>query len=336
MAYEVAERSSTLDAGARVYVLSGAGNRAEIAPGLGFNCVAWEVPSGDTVHQLLYADPKVFAGAKPTRSGIPVLFPFPNRIRGGRFQWAGREYSLPLNDPAQANAIHGWACRYPWRVVETGADDESAYVTGEFWASRDAPEVRQLWPADYRIQITCRLANQRLRLEAGVETADDAPLPFGLGFHPYVRLPLRARTDGGDSLVQANVSELWELQDSLPTGRRVPLDSGTDLRHARRLKDLDLDTLYVSSRASPAGEGLVLRGQISDPGEEVRVQMLSSVDFGQLVAFTPPHRQAVSLEPYTCTTDAINLQQRGVEAGLRVIKPGERWSGVMELAFAGP
>jgi aldose 1-epimerase len=37
------------------------------------------------------------------------------------------------------------------------------------------------------------------------------------------------------------------------------------------------------------------------------------------------------VEPYTCITDAINLQQRGVEAGLLVLPPGGRWTGVVEL-----
>jgi aldose 1-epimerase len=53
-----------------------------------------------------------------------VLFPFPNRIRDGRFTWDGREYRLPPNDPAMKNAIHGFACRRPWRVVDQGADAE--------------------------------------------------------------------------------------------------------------------------------------------------------------------------------------------------------------------
>jgi aldose 1-epimerase len=56
-------------------------------------------------------------------------------------------------------------------------------------------------------------------------------------------------------------------------------------------------------------------------------------DFRELVAFTPPHRQAVCLEPYTCTTDAINLQQAGIDAGWRVLAPGASWSGDVELAF---
>ena len=48
--------------------------------------------------------------------------------------------------------------------------------------------------------------------------------------------------------------------------------------------------------------------------------------------FTPPHRQAFCVEPYTCVTDAVNLQQRGIDAGWRVLAPGEKWAGVVELA----
>ena len=45
--------------------------------------------------------------------------------------------------------------------------------------------------------------------------------------------------------------------------------------------------------------------------------------FRELVMYTPPGRpDVISLEPYTQTTDAINLQARGVRAGLRVLRPG--------------
>jgi aldose 1-epimerase len=50
-----------------------------------------------------------------------------------------------------------------------------------------------------------------------------------------------------------------------------------------------------------------------------------------LVVFTPPHRQAFCVEPYTCTTDAVNLQQRGVDAGWLTLPPGGRWSAVFEM-----
>ncbi len=42
--------------------------------------------------------------------------------------------------------------------------------------------------------------------------------------------------------------------------------------------------------------------------------------FRELVVYTPPGRaDVISLEPYTQTTDAINLQAHGVAAGLRTL-----------------
>ncbi len=99
-----------------IYVLEdGDGGRAEVWPALGFNCYRWQVQRGGQALELLYQDPNLFNNGRPTRSGIPVLFPFPNRIRDGRFTWDGRTYQLPIDDPAKKNAIHGFACRHPWR-----------------------------------------------------------------------------------------------------------------------------------------------------------------------------------------------------------------------------
>ena len=50
-----------------------------------------------------------------------------------------------------------------------------------------------------------------------------------------------------------------------------------------------------------------------------------SDEFRELVVFTPPWTDAVCLEPYTCVTDAINLQEQGVDAGWRELGPGKTW-----------
>jgi aldose 1-epimerase len=43
----------------------------------------------------------------------------------------------------------------------------------------------------------------------------------------------------------------------------------------------------------------------------------------EFVLYTPPNSpDVIALEPYTQTTDAINLQPRGVDAGLRVLGHG--------------
>jgi aldose 1-epimerase len=62
------------------------------------------------------------------------------------------------------------------------------------------------------------------------------------------------------------------------------------------------------------------------------VDIAASPSFTQVVAFTPANRQAVCLEPYTCVTDAVNLQQKGIEAGWLVLQPSETWNGMVVLS----
>lgn len=321
-----------------VYILADAdgGTVAEIWPALGFNCYRWQATHKGQALDLLYHDPKLFAGGKPTRSGIPVLCPFPNRIRAGRFSWQGNDYTLPLGDSTGQNAIHGWACRHPWRVIDQGATATDAWVTGEFHAAVDAAETRALWPADYCLRLTVRLAQRSLRLEAVIVNPDRVSLPFGLGYHPYLRVPFVPGDSAQDYRVDSTAREYWELVDSLPTGRRPPVTGGLDLTQGQPFSALKLDDVLTDLEGEPPASesALVWRGQLRRV--DVGVQLLTTPAFGQLVVFTPEHRQAMCLEPYTCTTDAINLQQRGVASGLLVLEPGAEWRGVVEFRCAVP
>jgi aldose 1-epimerase len=320
-----------------VYVLEddASGSRAEVWPALGFNCFRWRAPREGKVLELLYADPHLLDNPNPTRNGIPILFPFPNRIRDGRFSWDGKTYQLPLNDPAKKNAIHGFPCRRPWRVVGQGGGADGAWVTGEFVASVDAPETRALWPADYRLRITYRLGAGSLRIEAEVENPDSVSLPFGLGYHPYFRVPLLPGQP--ETWVEARAHRYWELAESLPTGAHPAVDPKHDLLQPRPFSGLTMDDLLtgLDDSVQPGAGGLCLRGGVRPAPDARGLQVLTSPAFREVVVFTPPHRQAVALEPYTCATDAINLQQRGVDAGLLVLAPGEKWQGVVEMRLAG-
>jgi aldose 1-epimerase len=339
MPYQVrTEQRSTAGLDGTVYVLeeTGGAGRVEIWPALGFNCYHWQATYKGKPLQLLYADPQLFNNGRPTRSGIPILFPFPNRIRAGHFTWEGKTYQLPLNDSSLKNAIHGFPVRKPWRVAGQGADDRAAWLAAEFRASVDAPEALALWPADYQIRITYRLMADRLRLEARVENPDRTTLPFGLGYHPYFHLPLSPAGKADDCLIECKARSYWELQDGLPTGQRKPVDVAHDLNRPRPLKELNLDDVVADlpdvARTGP--DGLCLRGRVRDSAEPVELQLLCSPAYREMVLFTPAHHQAVCIEPYTSTTDAINLQQQGVDAGLLVLRPGEVWNGVVEMVLA--
>jgi aldose 1-epimerase len=305
------------------------GSLAEIWPAHGFNCLRWQARR----HDLLYSAPDWTTNPVPTRSGLPILFPFPNRIRDGIFSQAGREYSLPKNDSTAKNAIHGFAPRNPWKVFGYGADSESAWLHGDFQLSTDAPDAKDLWPGDGLLSVVYRLVPDRLRMELRVRNTGDAPFPFGLGFHPYFRLPGND-PDVSQWILHAPACSVWPLEESLPVGEHQRVPDELNWNRPRRIGSRVLDTVYTDLgviREEPGG--LLLRATLSHPERSGALEVWTTADFRESVLFTPVHRRAVCIEPYTCTTDAVNLAARGIDAGWRTLDPGREWAGVVEFRW---
>jgi aldose 1-epimerase len=339
MLYQIESEERT--AGGRsgkVYTLSHSGGeaRAEIWPDHGFNCLRWQVRCGDRLCDALYADPQWQENPVPTRSGVPILFPFPNRIRDGRYQFGGREVQLPCNDPARKNAIHGFTPRRPWRVVGQGVEHDQAWLQGQFQASLDAPDTLALWPSDYRLTTVIRLRESALRYEFRVENVGKEPLPFGLGMHPYFRFPqAKPDADIGGCRLRAPAAAVWVLEENLPTGLREPVAGSLDWNEQRLVGNTVLDTLYTRpwTTTSP-DDDLVCRAELRHADASGALQVWADEAFRELVLFTPPHRQALCIEPYTCATDAMHLDAQGIDAGWRVLEPGGEWSAVVEFRWA--
>src|SRR5262245_21435731 len=114
--------------GLTLYELRGPdGSQAVIAPALGGNCVSWRIDG----REVLYSPPLAELAQRPTRGGIPILCPFPNRIRDGRFTWDGRMYQLDRNDSTGTNAIHGFTPRAEWSVASCLGISAGARITLE-------------------------------------------------------------------------------------------------------------------------------------------------------------------------------------------------------------
>jgi aldose 1-epimerase len=338
MAFDITTRD--VSAGGRAgtaYVLEDGGGRAraEVWPAHGFNCLRWQVRLADgSWADLLYTAPDWEQNPVPTRSGHPILFPFPNRLRAGRFAFADETYQLPLNESTGVHAIHGFTPRNPWRVVGSDVDSHRAALTGEFRLSADLPGAGQLWPADFALAVTYRLFPDRLRVEARVTNVDIRPLPWGLGYHGYFRLPPAAGETVGGYTVRAAANRHWEAEGNLPTGQRRPVAGAYDFRTGRPIGELPLDHLFGmlgAYRTDPAG--LCEVADLSAPGAGGRLSVWVSAEFRELLLFTPPHRKAVAVEPYTCATDAANLASAGTDAGWVALPPGGVASPVVEYRW---
>jgi aldose 1-epimerase len=303
------------------------GSLARIAPALGFNCFEFRAVVNGAPIEVLDAVPGFETGGqRSSGSGIPILFPFPNRIRAGRFIWDGREFQLPVSDKF-GNAIHGLCLDRPWRVIAQGDN----FVSGQFQLSVDAPARLALWPTDFTIEVDYELLGNRLRANFRIINPSSKPLPWGLGTHPYFKLPLAESSRVGACLIEVPAAQRWELHDCLPTGGRLELDDDHDLQYGAYIDTLQLDDVYTSIDC----EGPQFDCLLMDEEAGLQVTLTSPPIFREIVAFTPPNRAAVCIEPYTCPTDAINLEARGIDCGWRTLAPGAEFHTWLDIT-AGP
>jgi aldose 1-epimerase len=255
-------------------------------------------------------------------------------LRDGTLPFEGKKYQLPPTDSSGLHAIHGFTPRNPWRVTDWNGDDDFAFVTGQFNLKRDLPADAAVWPADFNLNVTYRLSRDKLRVDATVENLGPGALPFGLGYHPYFRLPGVHDADIGGHVLQANVSEVWVAEGNVPTGWRKEIPGDLDFRHPTPIGSTPLDYVFTGIRGdSTKLGGLVELARLSHPSAIGSVRFLADPAFRELVLFTPPHRQAIAIEPYTCSADAANLAARGIDSGWRILPLSGEWEAAVEYRW---
>ncbi len=306
------------------------GASASILPSYGFNLFDLRLPAAGEVRRIIVArddfadDPKL-----PGRNGTPILFPFPNRIREGKYSFGGKRYQVPLE--GKPHAIHGFAIEAAWDVIDRGSTDSEAFVVGRYHLAAQSPAMRPHWPTDAILTVRHGLSARKLTMTITVSNPTEADLPYGFGIHPYFRLPL-AGGDKAKTRVILPASETWPLQGYLPTGEVKPVDPRLDFRNGRPMAGLKLDDVLTGIAFE--GDRATCRLVDENLGAEVRLSF--DRHFRDLVVFTPPFDDTlIAVEPYTQTTDAINLQAQGIDAGLRVLEHGRSETMTIAVETAG-
>lgn len=313
-----------------VYQLSHAASDSciEVWPAHGFNCLRWKHRG----NELLYAAPDWATNPVPTRSGIPILYPFPNRIRDGHFTHEGKPFELVKNDSTKANAIHGFAPRNVWTVLGYGGDEKSAWLHGNFRIGVNAPASAERWPGDADLSVTYRFTGNTIRMIFQVTNKGKTSFPFGIGLHPYFMVPGAESIDA--ARLHAPARSIWPLTDSLPSGPRQPVPDELNWNRPRGLAGASLDTVYGdlgAIRTKP--DDLLLRAELGLPDGDEQLEVWTTPNFRESVLFIPAHRKALCIEPYTCTTDAANLEPKGGDAGWETLAPGGEWNGIVEFVW---
>jgi aldose 1-epimerase len=256
---------------------------------------------GAGLRQLTYRGRPVISGYEPDElppaAAGQLLAPWPNRIDGGRYSFAGMTCQLDLSEPAQGNAIHGLTRWAGWRARRHDAD--SVQLSHLLPGSPGYPFCVDL-TAEYRLS-----AGEGLQVTITARNAGTRPAPYGTGSHPY----LTAGTPAIDDCELMLPAAQW-----LPPGPRgipaaSPQDvSGTpyDFRTARTIGGLRLDHAFTGLARDASGRAWA---QLSTAGAQV--WFWAGPGYRWLQVFTgdpldPPHRRrALAVEPMTCPPNAF-------------------------------
>lgn len=319
-------------------------SEAWILPEVGANCVRFVTSiDGRPVEVIRLPESWDAFRGHPTLWGAAVLFPFPGRIRGGKFSFAGKSYQLPQNEAATGNAIHGCVSQAPWSLLETSVGGDGAVAT--FGIGMDSrSELSERYPFPFRLNMSIGIRNGHLIHSFAAENIGSTPMPIGLGLHPYFPLPLGGRGEVDDCEIWIDAPYFWDQENAIPTGDSRRAEESLDLRTPRSLRalasigiggpDRALNVLYgqFSDRhgAGPAAHGI--RCGVRNPRSGYEVVVAPSPAFSACVTYVPPSRDKISFEPHTCVPNGFNLVNEGRTAGTITLGRREYWRGSLDIS----
>lgn len=238
-----------------------------------------------------------------------LLTPWVNRVRNGNYSFRGKNYQLPINEPALGNAIHGLLARVNFDVIQASENSitlQHAY-TGQ--------EPNYPFPFTFRYTYTLQDSGVfEITFEA--ENTGTSPLPFACGWHPYFRFP--------DTSVADLEIKFKPISRFLSDSQMIPLSE--ENLHDQEHFVFSQEKIDHVFRLKPAEKHVT---EFIDKKHERSLFLeQSSILFPFLVVFQPEGYNSVAIEPMTANTDAFNTGD-----GLLELAPSEVFSGQIRLSI---
>lgn len=282
--------------------------------------------------------------------GIPLLYPYANRLRADHFTAAGKAVDLSreakLKRDANGFPMHGLLIRWPdWIVTQSAPDElQASIVWGDhaqlFAAYPFAHTLRVRWKlGQSKNENTNQVANQSagqganqiadqskhpqtnpsadqsalastLTVSTIIEADKGEDVPVSFGWHPYLVLNDRANA-----------------QLHLPARRAVALaQNGLPISNDNSAPWLPI---CKQSALAPLDDlfQLDMRGAIAEilePHRRIEMKFLNGYSFMQI--YSPAGANFVCFEPMTASISAL------CDDGVAVVKAGETFTAAFELS----
>jgi aldose 1-epimerase len=233
-----------------------------------------------------------------------AMLPWSNRISHGGFEHAGHWYAMTPNRPGEPYPIHGDGWLQAWSL-----ERPQSHVAELRLESRCHGGDPYAYDALQRFE----LVDGGLVQSVSVTHRGDAPLPYGLGLHPWFPRTPRTR-------VQARVRGVWlSGDDPIPTQHSASFPPSWDLNGGADANGSLIDNGYTGwdGRATVVWpeRGLALH-LTQEPLHTPR----GPVPPEGCLVYRPPTGTAFCFEPITQPIDAFHLDGR---PGLVELNRGE-------------
>jgi aldose 1-epimerase len=252
--------------------------------------------------------------AKGSTMGIPLLYPYANRLSGLEYDACGKHVTIDPDSPLvkldpNGLPIHGVLTAAPYWRPEQG---DQGTVTGrlDFGAH---PELLEAFPFPHELGIRIALdGDLGLTIETTVEANAGSPVPVSFGFHPYLTLPGVPRADWQ---IEVPVQEQLLLDGrGIPTGETEPARV-----EAGPLGERTFDDGY---------RGVTAPFALADASRRIEVSFEHGYGYAQV--FAPPGQELICFEPMTAATNALVAGGPGLE----VVQPGGKRSAAFRISVS--
>jgi aldose 1-epimerase len=227
--------------------------------------------------------------------GIPLLYPWANRLAGFSYAGAGAFAPVELSRASplfelDANGlpIHGAIARnLSWELLDPPATDRARSLRACMRWER--PELLAIFPFTHRLELAARVDGGTLTIETVVRASGAAPVPVSFGYHPYLTIP---GVDRSTWQVELPVTERLLLDDRMiPTGERETFD-----RRRLQLADSDWDDALA---------GLIRPAVFAVSAGRRRIELELLEGYRHAQVFAPRDQSFICFEPMTAPTNAL-------------------------------
>jgi galactose mutarotase-like enzyme len=264
----------------------GAGDlQATVLPTVGMTGASLQVDGHELV--VLRGGPRRVAAGHT--AGIPLLYPWANRLGRRRFEVAGKAVDLRRVDVHADPAglpMHGTLLGSDaWDIAEARATGRSASLVARL--AYDTPALLDAFPFPHTVEVAFRVERGALTVTTTVRADRGGPVPVSFGWHPYLHVPGRVAS--------------WRLRR--PARQRLHLDRRlipTGAVTAEPAEDAP-----IGSRTFDDGYALGDDRRFALAGDGVRIDLAFDHSYGFAQIYHPARSRFACIEPMVAATNAL-------------------------------